>query len=97
MATNLDGLSDQQLDDLLRQCTETIETVYGRLEQDSAMTDGLRQLLRADDLLGKFNELQLADKSNAEVILHAAIAVLVNSQSVRAIQAEKQTRRKDWN
>jgi hypothetical protein len=61
------------------------------------MTDGLRQLLRADDLLGKFNELQLADKSNAEVILHAAIAVLVNSQSVRAIQAEKQTRRKDWN
>lgn len=97
MATNLHGLSDLQLDDLLRQCTETIETVYGRLEQDSAMTDGLRQLLRADDLLGKFHELQLADKSNAEVILHAAIAVLVNSQSVRAIQAEKQTRRKDWN
>jgi hypothetical protein len=97
MATNLDGLSDQQLDDLLRQCTETIEAVYVRLEQDSAMTDGLRQLLRAGDLLGKLNELQLADKSNAELILHAAIAVLVNSQSVRAIQAEKQARRKDRN
>jgi hypothetical protein len=97
MASNLDGLSDQQLANLLRHCTETIETVYGRLEQDSAMTDGLRQLLRADDLLGKFQELQVADQSNAEMILHAAIAVLVNSQSVRAIQAEKQTRLKDWN
>lgn len=97
MATKLEFLSDQQLNELLRQCTETIETVYGRIEQDSVMTDGLRQLLRADDLLEKFHELQLADKSNAEVILHAAIAVLVNSQSVRAIQAEKQVRRKDWN
>ncbi len=97
MATNLNGLSDQQLDELLTQCTETIESVYGRLEHDSTMTDGLRQLLRAGDLLDKFQELLLEDATHAELILHAAIAVLVNAQSVRAIQAEKLARRKDWN
>lgn len=97
MANNLDSFSDSQLIELHERCTETIETVYSRLEQDQCMTDTLRKLLKAGDLLGRFQELLLEDAANAELILHAAIAVLVNSQSVRAIQKERFSRRKNWN
>lgn len=97
MTNNLERFSDVQLIELHERCTETIETVFSRLERDQSMTDVLRKLLKADGLLGKFQELLLEDEANAELILHASIAVLVNSQSVRAIQKERLSRRKDWN
>jgi len=97
MASNLHEVSDDQLEDLLVQCIETINVVCDRLEQDALMTHGVRSLVTSSDMLPSFNELTAENRENAGTILNAAIAVLVNTQSVRAIQAEQKRRSNRWN
>lgn len=97
MASNLHEVSDDQLEDLLVQCIETINVVCDRLEQDALMTHGVRSLVKASDMLTCLGEITAENRENARTILHAAIAVLVNTQSVRAIQAEQQRRSNRWN
>lgn len=97
MASNLHEVPVDQLDNLLTQCIETMNAVCDRLEQDTLMTIGLRDLMKSTDMLQCFEDLCADNRKNASILLHAAVAVLVNTQSVRTIQAEKQRRLSGWN
>lgn len=97
MSPNLEAKTHAQLTELLGQCGETISGVFDRLEHDGQMVEGLRKLLVAEDLVGKFEELVTEDRHNAEMIPRAAIAVLVNTHSMQAIDLELKRRSREAN
>lgn len=97
MNSNLETKTHAHLTELLGQCGETIGGVFDRLERDGQMVEGLRQLLVAEDLVDKFEELITDNRHNAEMILRAAIAVLVNTHSMQAIDFELKRRSREAN
>lgn len=92
MPNNLSDLSEKQLMDLKQKCEETIETVFQRLELDPNFQDCVRRLLRADSMLTEFSNIHREDVQAAELALQGTLAVTVNLQSVRSIDAEFQRR-----
>jgi hypothetical protein len=97
MSGNLADLNEDRLKDLLAQSAETIEAVCDRLEQDLDMTEGIRQLMKSNDMLAALRDIERENRQNAALILNAAIAVLVNSQSILAINLENQRRKLELN
>lgn len=97
MNSNLETKTHAHLTELLSQCGETIGGVFDRLEHDGQMVEGMQQLLVAEDLVDKFEELVTDNRHNAEMILRAAIAVLVNTHSMQAIDVELKRRSREAN
>jgi len=86
--TGLEFLSDDQLRDLRQQCYETVNAVLDRLESDSLMTATIREMLKSSAMLEQLLEIAKTNTDTAVLIFHSAIAVMVNSQSLRAIDTE---------
>ena len=97
MTNNLHGLSDEQLADLRQQCSETIGAVHERLEQDPAIQSHVRTLLQAPDMLQALATIQHQNRQQAELLLQAAVAVMVNSQSLKQLENEHRRRLTDRN
>jgi hypothetical protein len=92
MKDDIRYLSDEMLHRLRHQCNDTLQAVWERLENDIALQDGLRRLLVADDMMLEFRKIESESQVNASLILQGAVAVLVNEQSIKAINAELQRR-----
>ena len=88
MNTGLEFLSDDQLRDLRQQCCETVNAVLDRLESDSLMTATIREMLKSSAMLEQLLEIIKTNTDTAVLIFQSAIAVMVNSQSLRAIDTE---------
>jgi hypothetical protein len=54
--------------------------------------EAMRILMRPDDMLETFSGLAVNDPDLMRLVLHAAIAALVNVQSVEAVDAELKRR-----
>jgi len=97
MTTNLSELSDDRLRELRRQCFEVIQAVCERLENDSEVQSTVRRLLQAENMLNEFFEVESDTRDLANLILESSVATMVNSQSLRAIDAEWQKRMAERN
>ena len=93
---DISNLTDETLSELSRNCAEMIEKVCVRL-QDADLIANIRRLMQSSDLLETFGEVQQEDRSVAAMILNAAIATLVNSQSIVAIDTEFRRRATERN
>ena len=92
MKDDIRFLSDDALRQLSHQCNDTLKAVWQRLENDIALQEGLRRLLIANDMMVEFRKIEFESQENATLILQGAVAVLVNEQSIKAINAEMERR-----
>jgi hypothetical protein len=92
MKDDIRFLSDDALHQLSHQCRDTLKAVWLRLEDDIALQEGLRRLLIANDMMVEFRKIEFESQENATLILQGAVAVLVNEQSIKAINAEMERR-----
>ena len=56
------------------------------------MQNAIRRLMRPDDVLETFHELAIKEPDLMRLVLQAAVAALVNVQSVEAVDAELKRR-----
>ncbi len=56
------------------------------------MQQAIRQLMTPDDMLETFSKLTVAEPDLMRVVLQAAVAALVNTQSVMAAETEVKRR-----
>ena len=91
------SLPIEELRSRSRDCTEMIKTVCARLGSDAEMEAGVRRLMRSEDLLDELAAIKLEDREAALRILNAALATLVNSHSVLAIEVEFKRRARERN
>jgi len=96
MNDDISNLADETLSELSRDCAEMIQTVCVRLE-DADLIANIRRLMQSSDLLETFWEVQQENRSVATMILNAALATLVNSQSIIAIDNEFRRRATEQN
>ena len=91
------SLPIEELRSRSRDCTEMVKTVCARLSSDDEMEAGVRRLMRSEDLLAEFAAVESEDREVALRILNAALATLVNSHTVLAIDLELKGRAREKN
>jgi hypothetical protein len=74
-----------------------IHTVCARLGTDDEMEAAVRRLMRSEDLLAEFAAAERENPATALRVLNAALATLVNSHSVLAIEVELERRAREKN
>lgn len=97
MADGIQSLPDGELRELSRECSKMIQTVCAKLGYDDEMEAAVRRLMRSKDLLADFAAVERESPATALRILNAALATLVNSHSVLAIEVEFERRARDKN
>ena len=90
--SNLSDKSNDELIDLKRQCETVLSGIVDALEAREDMQTAIRRLMTPDDILETFSQIGIEDPDVARVTLEAAVAALVNCQSVKAIDAELKQR-----
>jgi len=85
-------ITSTMLRELRRQCFEVIQAVCERIENDTKVRSTVRRLLQAENMLNEFFEVESDTRDLANLILESSVATMVNSQSLRAIDAEWQKR-----
>lgn len=86
--SNLHDKSNDELIDLKRQCETVLSGIVDALEARGDMQAAIRRLMTPDDMLETFSQIGIQDPDVARVTIEAAVAALVNCQSVMAIDAE---------
>ena len=66
--------------------------IVARLASPPDMQEAIRILMRPDDMLESFSELAVKEPDLMRLVLQAAVAALVNVQSVEAVDAELKRR-----
>jgi hypothetical protein len=92
MNDELSQLTDDKLQDIKLQCEETLEAVSNRITSDSSAQEGLRRLLIANDMLVELHCIELESRDLAALLLQGAVAVLVNTESLKTINSEIERR-----
>jgi hypothetical protein len=92
MSDELNQLTDERLRILKQQCLETLEAVSDRMSGDLHAQGALRRLLTSDDMLKELGRIEAESRDLAALVLQGAVAVLVNSESVKTIDAELERR-----
>ncbi len=77
-----------ELQTLLSSCTDVLTSVIESLEQRPDIQEAIRQLMTPGDALEAFSAIGVAEPDLARVTLQAAVAALVNAQSIAAIESE---------
>lgn len=85
---NLDEHSDADLQTLRASSQAILRSVVAGLDHRPEMQEAVRQLMTPDDMLEAFSQIGVADPDLARLTLQAAVAALVNAQSVEAIDRE---------
>ena len=88
MSDELNQLTDERLRNLKQQCLETLEAVSDRVSSDLHAQGALRRLLTSEDVLKELGRIEAESRDLAALVLQGAVAVLVNSESVKMIYAE---------
>lgn len=92
----MNDLSTETLQSLRSECREVIKTICHSIASNEQVTNGIRQLATSDDMCAAFHAIAENDPEHAKLVLHAAVAALVNIQSETAIETELK-RRSDCN
>ena len=88
MTKELISLSDDEPRTLLQSCREVLTSLVQSLQDRPDMQNAIRRLMRPDDMLKTFSELAVREPDLMRLVLQAAVAALVNVQSVEAVEAE---------
>jgi hypothetical protein len=83
-----DGIPNEELESRIVSSWDALNAVLERLSKNPEMQDGIRRLMTVEDLLVELHAIENQSPIAAQQILHASIAALVNTQTVRAIDAE---------
>ncbi|MCP4507686.1 MAG: hypothetical protein GY826_15010 [Fuerstiella sp.] len=70
----------------------SLRSLVESLEQRQDMQQAIRQLMTPDDMLETSSKLTVAEPDLMRVVLQAAVAALVNTQSVMAAETEVKRR-----
>jgi hypothetical protein len=98
MSGSTRDLTDSHIKELIGQSSETIEAVLARMNQDLVLVEAVRRLLfPTDSMVEEFLRLRSEDPETSELVLHVAIAVLVNTQSLQSLRVEDLRRRRERN
>jgi hypothetical protein len=89
---NLDGLTIEELRELLQASRQTLTSLVDSLASRPDMQNAIRRLMRPDDMLETFSELAVREPDLMRLVLQASVAALVNVQSVEAVDAEMKRR-----
>ncbi len=92
MNNNLDGLTIEELRELLQASRQTLTSLVDSLASRPDMQNAIRRLMRPDDMLETFSELAVREPDLMRLVLQASVAALVNVQSVEAVDAEMKRR-----
>jgi len=85
---DIHNLQAEELRDPLRQGSEMIQTVCGKLDVDDEMEAAVRRLMRSEGLLTVFAATERENPATALRVLNAALANLVNAHSGLTIEVE---------
>jgi len=96
MSDDISNMPTETLSQLSRDCADMVQQVCNRLNDDD-LADNIRRLMKSSDMLETFSEVQNENRSLANMILNAALATLVNSQSIIAIDTELRRRAREQN
>ncbi|MCP4784775.1 MAG: hypothetical protein GY903_20030 [Fuerstiella sp.] len=66
----------------------SLQSLVESLEQRQEMQQAIHQLMTPDDIPETFSKLAVMEPNLMRVVLQAAVAALVNRQSVSAVEAE---------
>ena len=92
MSSELTGLTDDQLKTLLHHCRELLSAVAQSLDDRPDMAGAIHRLMTSSDMPETFRELSEESAELSRHVLQAAIAALVNVQSLEAADAEMRRR-----
>jgi hypothetical protein len=85
---SFDGIPNEELESRIVSSWDALNSVLESMSTNPAMQDGVRRMMTAEDLLAELHAIELRSPVAAQQILQACIAALVNTQTVRAIDAE---------
>ena len=86
--SNLFDKPNAELRALKAQSEEVLHAMMQTLRSRMDMREVIHRLMTPDDTLEAFSQIGVEDPDLARVTLEAAVAALVNTQSVLAIDAE---------
>jgi len=96
MNDSIENLTSETLSQLSRDCADMVQQVCNRMNDDDLVVN-IRRLMKSTDMLETFGHVQNENPSIAAMILNAALATLVNSQSIVAIDKELRRRARERN
>lgn len=88
MNDSIEHLTTKSLTSLSTNCSEVIEAVCTRLGQNEEAVQAIQRLMNSSNMLEAFLTLESSNPQTAKTVLTSAIATLVNSQSLLAIETE---------
>jgi hypothetical protein len=83
-----DGIPNEELEGRIVSSWDTLNVVLESVSGNPLLQDAIRQLITAEDLLAALHRIEDQSPLAAEQILRACLAALLNTQTVRAIDAE---------
>jgi hypothetical protein len=93
MTSGLACKSDNELRELLQTSRQTLTALIESLANRPDMQNAIRRLMRPDDMLETFSELAVKREPDLmRLVLQASVAVIVNVQSVEAVEGEMKRR-----
>ena len=97
MSNNLDEMPTEKLRATLHQCWEMINKVLDGFNDAPEMQAGIRRLVLSGDMLSELNAIAAESPQLANQILQVSVAMLANTHSIQAIDAELCKRLSDMN
>lgn len=88
----LDDITTSDLQSLKSRAQDALNTACSQAATDKQIVDCIGKLTTSSSLLKEFHSVAYVDPEIAEHILHAALAALVNAQSLLAVEAELRRR-----
>jgi hypothetical protein len=84
-------IMERRLMERKQQCLEPLKPVSNRLNDDVNVQTAFRRLLGSKDMLSDFGRIESESRNLASLVLQAAVAVLVKTETVRSYLCRVQT------
>lgn len=97
MTTKLDEMPTEKLKAKLHECWEMINKVLDGFNDAPEMQAGIRRLVLSGNMLSELNAIAAESPELANQILQFSVAMLANTHSIQAIDAELCNRFSDMN
>ena len=82
-----DGQSADQFKASSQECWDSMNAVLDTLSKRSDKQAGIRQLSNVDDMVTELNAIATDSPKMANLVLYASLAVLVNTQTIKNLDA----------
>lgn len=84
--------SNAELRTFQSQSEDVLTALVETLQEGPDIQDVIRSLMQPADMLERFSQIGVEDPDLARLVLEAGMAALVNTQSMKAIEAELKRR-----